>query len=87
MSVHTTSPFFVSCLRACHRSSVWVRISYVLQQIGFEEADKISRIVNTLAHTNVYNYESDLLVPDSLALFVEIYEKLNTQYAFVIHSS
>ena len=59
------------------------RISYVLERIGFEEPNEISRIVNSLAHRNVYYYESDLLVPDNLALFDEIYEKLDTQYAFV----
>ena len=63
------------------------RIGYVLERIGFEDADEIARIVNALAHKNVYYFESDRLVPDSLDLFEEIYEKLNTQYAFVIHSS
>ena len=62
------------------------RISYVLERIGFEDADEIARIVNALAHRNVYYYESDLLVPDSLALFDEIYERLNTRYAFVTHT-
>ena len=37
--------------------------------------------------TNVCYYESDLLVPDTLALFDMIYEKLNTRYAFVTHAS
>ncbi|MDE0107630.1 MAG: AAA family ATPase [Bryobacterales bacterium] len=63
------------------------RISYALERIGFEDAEEITRIVNALAHKNVYYYESDLLVPDSLALFDEIYEKLNTRYAFVIRAS
>ncbi len=63
------------------------RISYTLEQIGFEDADEIARIVNTLAHKNVYYYESDLLVPDSLALFETIYGRLNAHYAFVIHAS
>ena len=63
------------------------RISYALERIGFEDADEIARIVNVLAHKNVYYYESDLLVPDSLALFNEIYEKLNTRYAFVTHAT
>ena len=63
------------------------RISYALQRIGFDDAEEVARIVNTLAHKNVYYYESDLLVPDSLALFDKIYEKLNTQYAFVTHAS
>ena len=62
------------------------RISYVLQRIGFEDANEIARIINALAHKNVYYYESDLLVPDSLALFDDILEKLNTRYAFVIHA-
>ena len=63
------------------------RFSYALERIGFEDADEIARIVNTLAHKKVYYYESDLLVPDTLALFDEIYEKLNTRYAFVTHDS
>lgn len=63
------------------------RIGYVLERIGFEDPSEIARIVNVLAHKNVYYYESDLLVPDSLDLFEEIYEKLNTQYAFVIHGA
>ena len=63
------------------------RIGYALERIGFEDADEIARIVNALAHKNVYYFESDRLVPDSLDLFEDIYEKLNTQYAFVIHSS
>ena len=62
------------------------RISYALEHIGFEDADEITQIVNTLTHKNVYYYESDFLVPDSLALFDEIYEKLNSRYAFVTHA-
>ena len=62
------------------------RIGYALERIGFEDADEIARIVNALAHRNVYYYESDLLVPDSLALFDEIYERLNTRYEFVTHT-
>lgn len=63
------------------------RISYALERIGFDDAEEIVRIVNALAHKNVYYYESDLLVPDTLALFDEVYDKLNTRYAFVTHAS
>lgn len=62
------------------------RISYALERIGFEDADEIARIVNALAHKNVYYFESDRLAPDSLDLFDEIYQKLNKQYAFVTHA-
>ena len=63
------------------------RISYTLERIGFEDPEEIARIVNVLAHKNVYYYESDLLVPDSLVLFDEIYQKLKTRYAFVTHAT
>jgi wobble nucleotide-excising tRNase len=63
------------------------RISYTLERIGFEDADEVSRIVNVLAHKNVYYFEADLLVPDSLELFETIYGKLNAHYAFVTHAS
>ncbi len=59
------------------------RIGHTLKHIGFEDPDEIARMVNTLAHKNVYYYETDLLVPDILALFDEILEKLNKQFAFV----
>jgi len=63
------------------------RFSSALTRFGVKDADEIARIVNTLAHKNVYYYESDLLVPDSVALFDEILEKLNTHYAFVTRAS
>jgi len=62
------------------------RISYALERIGFEDAEEIARIVNALAHKNVYYFESDRLVPDSVKLFEDIYQKLNAQYAFVTHA-
>ena len=63
------------------------RIGGVLKRIGFENADEITRIVNTLAHKNVYYYESDRLVPDNLERFEEILDKLNTHYKFVTHEA
>ncbi|MXY07779.1 MAG: AAA family ATPase, partial [Rhodothermaceae bacterium] len=63
------------------------RISKVLKSIGFENAEEITRIVHTLTHKNVYYYEPNILVPDNLALFDEILEKLNTHYEFVIRVS
>ena len=59
------------------------RMGYVLERIGFENADEIARIVNTLAHKKVYYYESNDLVPDNLALFNEILDRLIARYEFV----
>ena len=63
------------------------QISYALKRIGFDDADEVARIVNTLAHKNVYYFETDLLVPDNLELFEKIYDKLNAHYKFVTHTS
>ncbi|MXZ33030.1 MAG: AAA family ATPase [Gammaproteobacteria bacterium] len=63
------------------------RISYTLERIGIEDANDIASIVNSLVHKDVYHYESDLLAPDSLALFDEVYMKLNTQFPFVTHAT
>ena len=62
------------------------RFSYVLDHIDVGDAGEIARIVNALAHKKVYYYESDLPVPDNLALFDEIYDKLNGRFPFVIHA-
>ena len=63
------------------------RISYTLKHIGFENADEVARIMNTLAHKNVYYYNSDLPVADDLVLFDDVLEKLNRQYAFITHAN
>lgn len=63
------------------------RVSGVLERIGFENSDEIARIVNSLAHKNVYYYESDLLVPDNLERFRDILDKLTTHYKFVTHDA
>ena len=62
------------------------RISYTLERIGIEDADEVARIVNVLAHKRVYYLESDRLVPDNLALFERICERVNAHYAFVTHA-
>ena len=63
------------------------RISYALERIGFEDPEEIARIVHVLAHKNVYYYETDLLVPDTLTLFNDICERLNARFAFVTHAA
>jgi len=62
------------------------RLSFVLEQIGVTDPDEIARIVNVLAHKNVYYYESDELVPDTQELFTEVFQKLIDKYHFVLHT-
>jgi hypothetical protein len=61
------------------------QFSYVLEQIGIEDPDRIANIVNTLSHKKIYYYESDQLVPDNRDAFDDILEKLSQKYNFVLH--
>jgi energy-coupling factor transporter ATP-binding protein EcfA2 len=59
---------------------------YVLEQIGIEEAADVANIINVLSHKKVYYYESDMLIPDSRALFENVFIKLQDRYKFVLHT-
>ncbi len=61
------------------------RISYVLEQIGIDDTDEIARIVNTLSHKTVFRYESKELVPDNEAIFLDVFNKLQKKYNFILH--
>ncbi len=62
------------------------RISYVLEKIGYEDTEEISRIVNTMSHKNVFRYEAKELVPDNEELFKEIFNRIQNKYSFVLHT-
>lgn len=62
------------------------RIAYVLEQIGFDDPNKVVSILNTLSHKNVYYYASDLVVPDNQKTFSDVLGKLQNKYRFVLHS-
>lgn len=62
------------------------RISYVLEQIGIEDVDDVARIVNTLSHKTVFRYEAKELVPDNEELFINIFNRLQNKYNFVLHT-
>jgi hypothetical protein len=62
------------------------RISYVLEQIGFHDSEDVTRIVNTMAHKNVFRYEAKELVPDNEQTFKEIFNRIQIKYNFVLHT-
>jgi hypothetical protein len=62
------------------------QFSYVLNQIGIREPNRIADIVNALSHKKVYYYESDIVVPDNLAIFEEVMAGLLAKYNFVLHA-
>ena len=62
------------------------QFSYVLQQIGIENKDEVARIINILSHKNVFTYEGDEMLPDTLRLFNRIFDGLMGKYNFVLHN-
>lgn len=61
------------------------RIGYVLEQIGINDIDDVARIINTLSHKTVFRYEAKELVPDNEELFIDIFDRLQNKYNFVLH--
>ena len=62
------------------------RVNYVLEQIGIENPSEDLRIVNNLAHENVYRLKPLRMQPDNEELFINIFKKLKDKYKFVTHT-
>lgn len=60
------------------------QFSYVLEQIGIKDKDRISFIVNALSHLNVYYQQIDKPVPDNLGVFNEVLNGIMIKYGFII---
>lgn len=60
------------------------QFSYVLEQIGIEDKERIAFIVNALSHLNVYYQQIDKPVPDNLDIFNEVLQRLMNKYGFII---
>lgn len=62
------------------------QFGYVLKQIGINDEDEVATIVNTMSHKKVYYFESDELVPDTLAIFEKVFKGVKDKYQFVLHT-
>lgn len=60
------------------------QFSYVLEQIGIEDKERIAFIVNALSHLNVYYQQIDKPVPDNLEIFNEVLTRIMDKYGFII---
>ena len=58
------------------------QFSYVLEQIGIIDKDRVAFIVNALSHLNAYYQQIDKPVPDNLEVFNEILERIIVKYKF-----
>lgn len=62
------------------------QFGYVLKQIGITDVEEVATIVNTMSHKKVYYFESDELVPDTLAIFEKVFKGVQDKYQFVLHT-
>jgi hypothetical protein len=62
------------------------QFGYVLTQIGITDAADVAAIVNTMSHKKVYYYETDELVPDTMAIFEKVLKGVKDKYQFVLHA-
>lgn len=60
--------------------------SYVLQQVGIEDPNRIADIINARTHTSVYNYQPLILNADDEILLQEVIDKLQKKYQFELHA-
>ncbi|MVZ61963.1 AAA family ATPase [Sphingobacterium humi] len=60
------------------------QFSYVLEQIGITDQDRVAFIVNALSHLNVYYQQIDKPVPDNLEIFNEVLSRIMDKYRFII---
>ena len=60
------------------------QFSFVLEQIGIKDKERVAFIVNALSHLNVYYQQIDKPVPDNLLLFKEVLSGILNTYGFII---
>ncbi|WP_161889276.1 AAA family ATPase [Pontibacter russatus] len=60
------------------------QFSYVLEQIGISDKERIAFIVNALSHLNVYYQQIDKPVPDNLEVFNQVLDGIMKKYEFII---
>lgn len=61
------------------------QFGYVLNQIGIEDTEQVTRIINALSHQKVYHYQTEVMNADNTELFKEVFEKLKAKYNFKLH--
>ena len=61
------------------------QMKYVLTQIKIGNEDEVARIVNSLSHKNVYQYQSEILNSDDATRLKAIIKNLMVTYNFVLH--
>jgi hypothetical protein len=62
------------------------QFGYVLNQIGIDDIEQVTRIINALSHQKVYHYQTEVMNPENTELFKEVFGKLKAKYNFKLHA-
>lgn len=61
------------------------QVSYVLEQVGLSDKDRIMQMVNALSHEKIFRLQPSPMSPDSKRMFIEIFNAIMTKYNFIVH--
>jgi len=59
------------------------RVSFALEQINVEDAERTQETINTLSHKNIYTTEYNKLNEEDENLFKDIFKKIQEKYHFI----
>ncbi len=59
------------------------RVSFILEQIGIEDATQTQETINALSHKNIYTYQHHQMNAEEERLFREVLGKIQTKYNFI----
>jgi wobble nucleotide-excising tRNase len=62
------------------------QFGYVLNQIGIEDPEQVTRIINALSHQKVYYYQTEVMNTDNTELFKDVFSKIKAKYNFKLHA-
>lgn len=58
--------------------------SYALSRIGINNANEAAEVINEQSHKDVYYYQTGLMSPTQMELFIDVFDKITSTYKFHI---
>lgn len=58
--------------------------SFALSRIGVDNANEVAEVINEQSHKDVYYYQTGLMSPEQMRLFVDVFEHIKNTYRFHI---
>ena len=58
--------------------------SFALSRIGMDNANEVAEVINEQSHKDVYYYQTGLMSPEQMRLFIDVFDKITNTYRFHI---